>query len=242
MTRRRDRAIARRRPPALPGDFAGDEPVTELIAAEPPAWDGTTWAGASAPGQPASVAYLFGAGTAATHPMPAAPVRRALAAAGAQPQEPPASRPADCAMPVKLRDGTFGLLCGIDRWRIHSDPEAAWYRHMFDALRVSALRAGWRTDACGRWCCPRCAMDPAFWTRQPVAHWHPAVPHARAGEAPSREYWLARPATEWHEDACAAAGAGDPAAEFWLQVEAEVYVAGRTADAGRHGRHEAGAR
>lgn len=235
MTRRRDRAIARRRPPAVPGGFASDEAVAETLGRIPD-WDGTTITFGGASGTiPAAIqdtgpVIRFGAGRPAAI-LPPAPA-------------PPPSRPADCAMPARLRDGTFGLLCGIDLWRIHFDPEAAWYDRMFDALRVSALRAGWRPDAWGRWCCPRCVMDPAYATPKPLAHWHPAVPHARPRDTPlpSWEFWLARPATEYHRDAADAAADGDPAAEFWFQEQAVADVAGRTADAGRHGRHEAGAR
>lgn len=200
------------------------EPAPGRAAAETfgriPDWDGTTIAfgGASGIGLP---------GRAAPAPLP-----------------PPAPRPYDAAIFTILPGGGFGLLCGIDLWRRHADPEAAWYRSQFDALRVSALRAGWRPDAYGRWCCPRCLMDPAYAAARPVAHWHPGAAHARTGpgSSVSREYWQQEPATEYHGDAAAALIAGDPAAEFWFQVEAEVGVLCRTAEGALHGRHEAGTR
>jgi hypothetical protein len=131
----------------------------------------------------------------------------------------PARQP-DCAIFTILPAGGFGLLCGIDRWRRHADPETAHARHSFDALRASALDAGWRPDAYGRWACPRCKMDPAYVTPQPLAHWHPDGPGGRGRMMTGH--------------------GGYRDAQFWLQVEAEHEVLRRTADGARHGRHRAG--
>lgn len=224
--RRTDRARAR--PPA-----SGGSDATELIGRIPD-WDGTaiTFGGRSVidPAAPGGPQWL--APPVRPEPLPALPPA-------------PPRRPQDAAIFVLLPSG-FGLLCGMDLWRRHADPEANHYRHAFDALRVSALRAGWQPDAYGRWCCPRCVADPAWATPKPLAHWHPAGAHARPGPGSpswaSRECWLARPATEYHEDAAEAWIAGDPAAEFWFAVEAEVEALARTADGAVHGRHAAVAR
>ena len=158
----------------------------------------------------------------------------------------PPRRPADCAWFDVVKIGgksQLVLLCGMDRWRRHADPAVNYFAHAYDALRVSALRAGWRPDLFGRWCCPRCVMDPAYAAAKPLAHWHPGVPHAaaRAGPDPftSVRCWLERPATEYHYDSSAAYGAGDSADEFWFRVEAEAGAVERTARAAVHGRHEA---
>jgi hypothetical protein len=123
---------------------------------------------------------------------------------------PPAQRRPDCAIFTILPGGGFGLLCGIDRWRRHADPETNCARHCFDALRASALAAGWRPDAYGRWACPRCKTDPAYVTPQPAAHWHPDGHDGRGvmitGHGGYRD------------------------AQFWLQVQAEHEVLRRTAD------------
>ena len=170
----------------------------------------------------------------------------------AGPPEPPPGRPHDAAMfEVAEIDGVsqLVLLCGAEDERSplrgrHTDPAVNYFAHAYDALRVSALRAGWRPDLFGRWCCPRCVMDPAYAAAKPLAHWHPGVPHAQTG-ADSFEpvrFWLERAATEHHWDASAAFAAGDPAAEFWFRAEAELDMLTRTAQAAVHGRHEAGAR
>ena len=202
----------------------------------PPDWDATTitFAGASGPA-PAPVTMTRAAPRPHVTPLDAP----------AAPEPPRAQRPYDEAIFVLIPSG-FGLLCGMDLWRRHADPEAAHYRDQFDALRISALRAGWHPDAYGRWCCPRCQDDPFYATPKPLAHWHPGVPHARPRPETtpfsSAECWLLRVATDYHADAAAAFADGDPAAEFWFQVEAELDALTRTAQAAVHGRHEAGAR
>ena len=116
-----------------------------------------------------------------------------------------------------------GLLCGIDLWRRHDDPEIAHVRYgVFDALRDSALRAGWRLDAGGVWNCPRCKMNPAYRTPQPLAHWHPDAYSGRGSHITGHD--------------------GYQDAQFWLQVQAENVVLERTRDGVRNGRHRAGPR
>jgi hypothetical protein len=242
----------RRRPRPVPdGDFPGDEAVTETIGRIPD-WDGTTitFGGASGTGQPGG-AYPHGHFTGigdktAWHPAPGYEERRGITPAPGRPETVPVPppgpprRPADCAIFTILADG-FGLLCGMDLWRRHADPEATHYRNQFDALRVSALRAGWLPDVYGRWCCPRCVADPAWAAPALPDHYHPGVGHARTAADPavSREFWEARVATGHHRDAADAFAAGDPAAEFWFRVEAEAEVLARTAEGVHHGRHEA---
>jgi hypothetical protein len=215
--------------------------VNAAITTAPPApWDGTTVPLAALRGEPRYTSA------------PAAPLPPRAAPPAIEPPAPPRSRPdyqpapprsqPDCLIPAILRDKTIGMLCGIDLWRIHFDPEAACARRGFNALRASALAAGWRPDAFGRWACPRCKNDPHYRTPQPLAHWDPAVAHTRApGDWPAR-HWLARPATEYHQDAASAWVAGDPAAEFWFAVEAEHEVLLRTADRNATARHRAGTR
>jgi hypothetical protein len=72
--------------------------------------------------------------------------------------------------------GRHVLLCGMCRWRRHDDPAIAGLPFgIFDALRDSALAAGWVLDLFLRWCCPACAGTPAYWSPRPVAHYHPEV-------------------------------------------------------------------
>lgn len=137
------------------------------------------------------------------------------------PPAPPQRRP-DCAIWVFIPGGV-GLLCGIDLWRRHDDPEIAHVRYgVFDALRDSALRAGWRLDAGGVWNCPRCKMNPAYRTPQPLAHWHPDAYSGRGRHITGHD--------------------GYQDAQFWLQVQAENVVLERTRDGVRNGRHRAGPR
>ncbi len=226
------RSRRRRGRPVLEGGFPDDGyDITEVLQRAGPAdWDGSTFEWGGAPGPAAEpLARLRSPGR--YQPPPALPA-------------PPPPRQPDCAVWAVLRAGGFGLLCGIDRWRIHFDPETAHARHCFSALRASAHAAGWRPDAYGRWACPRCVTDPAWAAPRLPAHYDPAVAHARSpGDWPAR-HWLGRrrPVTEDHPDASAAWVARDPAAEFWLAVGAEISVAIRTADAAGHGRHRAGAR
>ena len=227
----------------LPAFRRSRQPAPSPAAAETfgriPDWDGTTieWGGASGAGLPGGDALY-------RRPGAAARIRQAITAEETAPWPEPPARPPDGAIWTILPGGGFGLLCGMDLWRRHADPEAAWYEDYFDALRVSALRAGWHPDLFGRWCCPRCQDDPFYTAPHPLAHYHPGVPHALAGPDPfeSVRFWNARAATEHHEDAAAAWIDGDPAAEFWLRAEAEQAMLCRTAEGALHGRHEAGAR
>ena len=107
-------------------------------------------------------------------------------------EPPPPQRRPDCAIWVPLPHGRgFGLLCGADRWRRHADPEAAHAACYFDALRYSALQAGWRPDANGVWNCPRCKMRPGYASPQPVAHYGAEldVIWRTAGQDPVAEFW-----------------------------------------------------
>jgi hypothetical protein len=246
----------RRRPrPVLDGDFPSDEAVTEVLGRVPD-WDGTTitfggtsGAGGSADWDAGTITGAFG-GTSAiglgpdAQPFARPPGPETLPLVPPPPPE-PVRRPADDAIFVIIWSARgFGLLCGIDLWRRHADPEAAHYRNQFDALRISALRAGWRPDTYGRWCCPRCVADSAWAAPALPDHYHPGVVHARTAADPavSREYWEARPAIEYHRDAADAFASGDPVAEFWFRIEAEAEVLARTAEGAWHGRHEGGAR
>jgi hypothetical protein len=222
-------SFRRKRPPVLIDEFRVDEAATGTIGRVPD-WDATTvtFTGVSA----------IGLGPDA-QPFARPPDPETLPALPPPPE--PVRRPVDDAIFVIIWSARgFGLLCGMDLWRRHADPEAAHYRNQFDALRVSALRAGWLPDRHGRWCCPRCVAEPSYATPKPLDHYHPGVVHARAAADPavSRGFWEARPAIDYHRDAADAFAAGDPAAEFWFRVEAEAEVLARTADGAWHGRHE----
>ena len=119
-------------------------------------------------------------------------------------EPPPPARRADCAMWLTPTAGRgFGLECGIDQWRRHADPAAAHADgSMFDALRDSALAAGWRVDANGVWNCPVCKERPAYRSPQPLAHYGSELDVAwrTAGHDPVAEFWAwadARHAQIW---------------------------------------------
>jgi hypothetical protein len=223
--RRRSRPRGRARL-ALTGDFpATDRDITEAIEAAGPApWDGATVPLSALRGEshytpgdflpPGVIPVAIKQRGQDTDPFARL---RAPAAFPALPPAPPPQRQPDCAIPTINRDGSIGLLCGIDLWRIHFDPEAARARHGFDALRSSALTAGWRPDAYGRWACPRCKMNPAYATPQPLAHYHPGAYGGRGRMMTGH--------------------GGYRDAQFWLQVQAEHEVLRRTRDGATHGRH-----
>jgi hypothetical protein len=230
--------------PEFTGDFNADGyAITGALPAAGPAdWDGTAieFTGASGTGLPdtAPLAHHLAAMPGYEDAGIPEPIIRYRPAPDMFPALPAAAQPRrpDCAIFTILPAGGFGLLCGIDRWRRHADPETMHARHCFDALRASALAAGWRPDAYGRWTCPRCKMDPAYVTPQPVAHWHPDGHDGRGRMITGH--------------------GGYRDGQFWLQAEAENEVFRRTRDgepAGwadlnaarakvvreRHGRHAA---
>jgi hypothetical protein len=207
-----------------------DRDATEFLDSIRPAdYDARTYkfgeAGASGTGLPEPVTEPI------TRYRPAPDMFPALPAA-------PQRRP-DCAIFTILPGGGFGLLCGIDRWRRHADPGTIHARHCFDALRASALAAGWRPDAYGRWACPRCKKDPAYVTPQPVAHWHPDGHDGRGrmmtghGGYRDGQFWLQ---VEAENEVFRRTRSGEPAG--WADLNAARAAKARE----RHGRHAAGAR
>jgi hypothetical protein len=188
----------RRQQPAIPGDFADDRDITEVLQADDlPAWDGTTWEGASDAGlpgpQPATAplaryreqalapdmfpALPPGAPHSRHDPRDTGPQQRLprLSRTAARPR--PRRDPREMFIPVWVPTlGRHVLLCGMCRWRRHDDPAIAGLPFgIFDALRDSALAAGWVLDLFVRWCCPWCKDTPAYWPARPVAHYHPEV-------------------------------------------------------------------
>jgi hypothetical protein len=154
----------RRQQPAIPGDFADDRDITEVLQAGGlPAWDGTTWEGAGI-GLPDGVtAIAIKVHGAATEPIARLralppPQQHVLAPV---PVTEPAVIGDELRLPVVWCEAAACI-----GW--YHDPDSAGFA---DARR-RAIAAGWRYDAHGLFTCPDCQQrDPAFRITHPPA-WH----------------------------------------------------------------------
>ena len=178
------------RRPVLDGDFPGGEPVTEVLGrAELPAWDGTTWGGASGAGLDPDNIYAQPAPVTVRETEPvsvqlAARLRRRPPAPETSPALPPAPAGDQDKIALDMAAGwphLFEVRCAypaaacatpIPCGAVHRDAGALSFR----ALRASAFAAGWHLDALGRLCCPRCCQDsPEYRTLYPVTIWDPGA-------------------------------------------------------------------